>query len=106
MMNMTRLFLVELGAFSLVLLCLLARQILLHELLSMKLAGKALGSAEGALLLAVTTITGVRYSLEIARTPSHAALPELGIGWVGAFALTCAIYLGFKAVRSIRIESK
>jgi hypothetical protein len=105
-MNMTRLFLVELGAFSLLLLCLVGRQILLHELLSMKLGGNGFGSAEGFLLLAVTIVTGVRYSLVIARTPWHAALPGLGIGWVAVFAFTCAIYLEIKGVRSFRIKRK
>jgi hypothetical protein len=105
-MNMARLFLVELGVFPLIFGCLLGRQILRRELVSMKQRGRVLGSAEGVVLFAIATITGTRYCLELLRTARHGPLPELGIGWIAVFATSCAIYLGTKAVRVLRIQSK
>jgi hypothetical protein len=101
-MNVTRLFLIAFGAFSLFFVSLLGRQILRRQLESLKQRRYALGSAEGVVLLAITIITGARYCLELVLTTGHGTLPELARGWIAVFATGCAIYVGTKAVRVLR----
>lgn len=105
-MSAERIFLVGFGALWLLFVCLLCRQILRRQLVSMKQRQNALGSAEGMVLLAITIITGTRYCLEFVRAAGHALLPELAWGWIAAFAAGCAIYAGAKVVRVLRTQSK
>jgi hypothetical protein len=105
-MSAERIFLVGFGALSLLFVCLLGRQILRRQLVSMKQRRNALGSAEGVVLLAITIITGTRYCLELVHPAGHGSLPELAWGWIAAFATGCAIYVGTKAMRVLRTKNK
>jgi hypothetical protein len=105
-MTLGRLFLFEFGVFSLLFICLLGKQILRHELDSIKRRRTAFGSVEGVVLLAITTMTGARYSLKLVSAWGDGRLPELATGWIAAFGAGCAIYVGVKAVRSLQTQVK
>ncbi len=105
-MSAERIFLVGFGTIWLLFVCLLCRQILRRQLVSMKQRRNALGSAEGVVLLAITIISGTRYCIELARPAGRESLPELAWGWIAAFSAGCAIYVGTKVMRALRTQSK
>ena len=94
------------GLFSLVFICLLGWQVIRRELASMKQAGRVPSSAEGIILLAITAAIGTRYCLELIRTAAHGSLPVLSNGWIAVFATGCAIYVGSKMARALKMQSK
>jgi len=104
-MIVARLFLVEFGAFLLLFVALLGRQILARELAAWKRQGMPRIGAEGWVLAVVSTLTAVRYLWEFA---SHGLglMPELSTGWLTVFGAGCVVYLGTKVVRMLGIQSE
>jgi hypothetical protein len=105
-MTVTQLFLAAFGMFWLLFMSLLGRQILRHEISRINQRRNALGSAEGTMLLAMTTITGTKYCLELIHTSGSGSLPGLAREWIAAFAISCAVYVVTKALRVLRIHSR
>lgn len=105
-MSVAWFFSVELDAFFLLFILLMSQQVLRRQIVSLKQRESAFGSAEGLVLLAMTTVITAKYCLELVQNAKHGELPELARGWVTAFAISCAIYVGTKAVRVLRSQNK
>lgn len=105
-MLVARLFLVEFGASSLLLILCLGRQILLHEMARRRRGLQWIGSVEAVILLAATLAVATRYLLLIIHERTSPTLPSVDIGWMMLFACGCVVYLAGKLIRVVSTSTE
>jgi hypothetical protein len=101
-MSVAWLFSVECGAFSLLLILSLGRQLMLHGFISAKHQHGFWGSIEGLALLSATLTVGIQYSMECLNERRSDQLPGITTPWLVTYGCACVIYLVAKIVRSVR----
>jgi len=97
-MIVARLFVVEFGAFLLLFVALLGRQILAGKIAAWRRRGMPRVGVEGWVLAGVSVITAGRCLWQFWGV-GLGLMPGLSTGWLAVFGAGCVTYLGTKAAR-------